>query len=407
MQDSWQLALLDRMLAHHEAGNTTDMMPDVYRNRVDKYVRADRCEAEIERLFRGLPIVACLTADVRGVGDYVTISVADVPVVVVRGEDGEIRAFRNVCRHRGACVADGRGHTDKTFTCPYHAWSYRLDGRLVATTHRAGFAGVEKAENGLSPVACGEAAGVVFVHLEGDPQNFDASAWLGGVASELASFGLENYHRTETRTTTRNMNWKLMFDTFGEVYHVEHLHRQTIHPLIQSNNSAFDSWGNHARMAVARWSLNELVDRPRDEWNLLPCVTLVYYLLPNTVLIQQVDHFELYQIIPDGPDRCHALVSLYTPEESTTDKAKAYWARNLDLLMRVTETEDFVMCEQIHRSFSSGAQESIQFGRNEPALIHYHSTLDQLLGLETAVAEPLNRAARPMDVPVGAGVSGG
>ena len=189
--------------------------------------------------------------------------------------------------------------------------------------------------------------------------------------------------------STREMNWKLMFDTFGEVYHIEHLHRQTIHPLIQSNNSCFDAWGDHRRMSIARWTMNELETRPREEWDLLACATLVYYLVPNTVLIQQVDHVELYQIFPDGPDRCTALISLYAPQEPTTDSAVAYWKRNLDLLMEVTETEDFVMCEQIQRSFRSGAQDSIQFGRNEPGLIHFHSTLDRLLGLETPVEEPV------------------
>ena len=393
MDGSWQLALLDRMLAHHKAGNTTDMVADVYRNTVDKYVRPDRYAAEVRDLFHGLPVVACMTVDVRNPGDYVTLSIGDVPILVARGEDGEVRAFRNVCRHRGACVAEGRGHTAKTFTCPYHAWSYRLDGRLVATTHKAGFAGVDKADNGLSPVACGESAGMVFVQLNGDPATFDAAAALGGAASELASFGFDTYHRTETRITTRAMNWKLMFDTFGEVYHVEHLHRQTIHPLIQSNNSCFDSWGIHGRMAVARWAMNDLVDRPRDEWELAPVATLVYYLLPNTVLIQQVDHVELYQIFPDGPNTCTAMVSLYAPTEPVTEKAQAYWKRNLDLLMEVTETEDFVMCEQIQRSFASGAQQSIQFGRNEPGLIHFHSTLDGLLGLETSVAVGKSGAA--------------
>ncbi len=388
MRHSWQLDLLDRMMAHHLGGNTTDLGPAVYHNRVDKYVRQDRYDAEIETLFRRLPLIACLTPDVANPGDYITLSIADIPILVVRDEQGEVRAFRNVCRHRGACVAQGRGHVGKSFMCPYHAWSYRLDGRLVAMTHRDGFAGVDKADNGLNPIACAELHGLVFIHLDADPGGFDPSSWLDGVAGEIASFGLENYHRTETRVSSREMNWKLMFDTFGEVYHVEHLHHRTIHPLVQSNNSCFDAWGSHGRMAVARWTMNDYVDVPREERDLLSAATLLYYLLPNTVLIQQVDHVELYQIFPDGPDRCTAHVSLYAPSEPSSDKARAYWARNLDLLMEVTETEDFVMCEQIQRSFGSGAQDAIQFGRNEPGLIHFHTTLDRLLHLETAVAAP-------------------
>lgn len=390
MSTTWQHDLLDRMLAHRDAGNTTDMAADMYRNEISKYVRDDRYEAEVDALFRGLPIVACLTADVREPGEYVTLSVAEVPILVARGEDGVVRAFRNVCRHRGACVAEGRGQVPKTFVCPYHAWSYRLDGRLVAATHKAGFAGLDKADNGLSPVACGEVAGIVFVHLEGDPESFDAAAWLGGAADELATFGFEHYHRTETRPSERAMNWKLMFDTFGEVYHVEHLHRRTIHPLIQSNNTLFDSWGPHGRMGVARWTLNDQAELAPEERDLLPAATLVYYLLPNTILIQQVDHVELYQIFPDGPGRCTALISLYAPEEPATEKAREYWKRNLDLLIKVTETEDFVMCEQIQRSFASGAQQSILFGRNEPALIHFHTTLDALLAERSSGGQPVS-----------------
>lgn len=395
----WQMALLDRMIAHQQAGNTTDLADDIYRNPIEKYVSPARYDHEVDALFRGLPIVACLSADVREPGEYVTLSIADVPILVARGEDGVLRAFRNVCRHRGACVAEGRGRVAKTFVCPYHAWSYRLDGRLVAATHRAGFAGMDKADNGLSPVACGEAAGIVFVSLEHDPATFDAAAWLGGAASELTSFGLEHYHRTEVRTSDRAMNWKLMFDTFGEVYHVEHLHRTTIHPLIQSNNCAFDTWGPHARLGIARWAMNDQIDRPREERELLSAATVLYYLLPNTLLIQQVDHVELYQIFPDGPGRSSAVISLYAPEKPATDKAREYWKRNLDLLVKVTETEDFVMCEQIQRSFASGAQEAIQFGRNEPALIHYHSTLDRLLDQR--------QAAGGQPVSLGAGLAAG
>src|SRR5690349_179359 len=135
MQRDGQLAILDRVMAHRAAGNTTDMAPAMYENPVEVYTDPQRYEREVHRLFRGSPIVACMTADVARPGDYVTLSLTDVPILVARGADGVVRAFRNVCRHRGACVVEGRGEGAKSFMCPYHGWSYRPDGRLVNPTH--------------------------------------------------------------------------------------------------------------------------------------------------------------------------------------------------------------------------------------------------------------------------------
>jgi hypothetical protein len=104
------------------------------------------------------------------------------------------------------------------------------------------------------------------------------------------------------------------------------------------------------------------------------------------VLIQQVDHVELYQIFPDGPGRSKALISLDAPNEPVTDSAREHWRRNLDLLLKVTETVDVIMGAQIQSSFGSGAQLAMTVGRNEPGLIHYHRSLDRLLGLEEPAA---------------------
>ena len=120
-----------------------------------------------------------MTADVARPGDFVTLSLTDVPILVARGADGVVRAFRNVCRHRGACVAEGRGEGAKSFMCPYHGWSYRLDGRLVNPTSRQGFEGLDRGEHGLAEMACDEAAGFVFVQVDGAPGTLDADGLAG------------------------------------------------------------------------------------------------------------------------------------------------------------------------------------------------------------------------------------
>ncbi|MPY95706.1 MAG: Rieske 2Fe-2S domain-containing protein, partial [Acidimicrobiia bacterium] len=209
-----QLELLDRIMAHRGTG-TTDLAAASYRNPVTQYTDPARLEREQARLFRRTPVLACLSADVKAPGDYLTLDVDDVPVLVVRSQDGAVRAFRNVCRHRGACVADGRGNAAKVFTCPYHSWSYSHEGALVSLPGRAGFDDVDRSTMGLSPIACGEAHGFVCIRLEGEGP-VDVAGWLAGAEQELAPFGLEGYHHVETRLNRRRMNWKLMVDTFCE-----------------------------------------------------------------------------------------------------------------------------------------------------------------------------------------------
>lgn len=379
MNQDQQLALVDRIMAHRAAGNTTDLAPAMYRNPIKTYVDPERYEVEVERLFLRCPVLACLSGDVASPGDYVTLSIADVPVLVVRGSDGMVRGFRNVCRHRGACVAEGRGNAAKSLSCPYHGWSYRLDGRLINPTHGPGFDGLDRADHGLSEFGCDEATGLVFVQLDSAPGTVNATAWLSGVEDELAPFDLGGYSFIETRSSVRNMNWKLMYDTYCEPYHIRHLHHATIDPYIHSDNAVNDAFGPHGRIAAARRTIDELDSKPRSEWSLLPYATINYFIVPNTVLIYQQDHVQLFRFFPEGPDRTTSVTTLYAKEPAVTEEAQRRWAKSLDIVVDVIDREDYVMCEQMQRSFRSGAQDEIVFGRNEPSLIHFHESIERLL----------------------------
>ena len=323
--------------------------------------------------------MACLTADVAQPGDYVTLSITDVPVLVVRGDDGVVRAFRNVCRHRGVTVAEGRGDGARSFMCPFHGWSYRLDGRLVNPTHRAGFAGLDRDAYGLAEMACGETAGFVFVHIDGAPGTLDAADWLGDLGVELAQFDVAGFCHLETRSSHRTINWKLMGDTFCEQYHLRHLHSATFATAIQSDNSLYDAYGRHGRMVTPSFSIEELDDRPRHEWPLFPHVIISYMIRPNTIVLVQRGHVELFQLLPDGPGHSTSRASLYSTEAAPDEPTRHRLAKAFDMILDVIDREDYEMCEQTQRSFGSGAQRELLFGRNEPGLIHYHQSIETLL----------------------------
>ena len=295
------------------------------------------------------------------------------------GEDGVLRGFLNVCRHRGSRVAQGRGNR-KRFVCPYHAWTYGSDGRLLRIPHDEGFPGVDPACHGLTPVPVVEKYGLVWA-MTSPGAEFDIDEALEGAEGDLASFDLGRYSLYETRVLEQRMNWKLVIDTFLETYHVRVLHPATLDPILHSNVGTFDEFGRNSRSIYARRSLDELREVPETDWDLIHHTAIVYVLFPNTVFIMQQDHLETWRIFPveDDPDRARMYVQLYTPEPALTESAKGHWDRNMDLLMSIVLEEDFPNGENIQRSFYSGAQEHVTYGRNEPALGHYHESIKRHL----------------------------
>ena len=173
------------------------------------------------------------------------------------------------------------------------------------------------------------------------------------------------------------MNWKLLIDTFLESYHFCVLHKDSICSIFYENLTTFDTWGPHFRLVAARRTIEDIRQLPVSSWNLLPYMVAIYVFFPNTVLIWQLDHAELWQIFPDdgAPEESKVLLSLYTPEPAITDSDRRHWDNNMDLVVHVVENEDFPVGEDIQRGFHSGAQDHTVFGENEPALAHFHRTL--------------------------------
>ncbi len=204
---------------------------------------------------------------------------------------------------------------------------------------------------------------------------------LAQMAEDLEAFGLEDYSHYETRILRTELNWKLVIDTFLETYHLSVLHKTTIAPILHSNLTAFDGMGRNLRMIGVRKTVGALRGLPEHDWDLVRHSALVYVLFPNTVFIMQGDHLETWRVYPGkSVDEAVMHVSLYTPEPTVTEKAKAHWDRNMDLLMATVTNEDFPLARNIQRDFHSGAQATITFGANEPALAHFHRSIPDAVG---------------------------
>ena len=175
--------------------------------------------------------------------------------------------------------------------------------------------------------------------------------------------------------STPRINWKFAIDTFLEGYHIPHLHRKTIAPYFIGNCGTFDGAGLHGRMCVARTSIDAVRGVPEGERNYRPHVISIYQLFPNTILIWQVDHIEIWRAFPgrDDASRCDVEMTIYKPADS--DRPDAYWEKNRDIAIRTVMEEDFPLGERMQIGFELGATEEVIYGRNEPSLVHFH-TLD-------------------------------
>jgi phenylpropionate dioxygenase-like ring-hydroxylating dioxygenase large terminal subunit len=263
--------------------------------------------------------------------------------------------------------------------CPYHGWVYELDGSLAARPYaEEAFDDAPARACALRPVLAAEKHGLVLAQYEGEAIDVDQA--LAGAQLEIEPYGLADYALVEARENIWPFNWKLVLDTFCESYHIRALHRNSIAATYLSEVSICDAFGPHPRMIGLLKSVLSEIDKPDEtDWRFLPHTTTQLIFMPSGLITYQRDHVELWRVTPLAVDRTLVRTSLYAPKTPTTDKARAYWRKNLDQLLEVTGREDFPLMARIHAGMASGAVDELIYGRNEPALIHLHRSINAAL----------------------------
>src|SRR2546423_13038683 len=192
------------------------------------YVAAEIYAEEQERIFAQRWVCVGRAAEVGAAGDYVLRSIAGESVIVVRGQDGAVRAFYNVCRHRGTRLCDAaRGRLSETIQCPYHAWTYTLDGALSGAPHMNEVAGFDKRDYPLHQIALAEWEGFLFVDLAEQPEPLARA--FAPLAGRFSRFNLARLRSGGRIDYEVHANWKLVFQNFSEC-----LHCPTIHPELST-----------------------------------------------------------------------------------------------------------------------------------------------------------------------------
>ncbi len=348
-------------------------------NAASVYSDPDRFDAEVRVLSREGPVFFGLSCEIAEPGDYLTATIGGIPILVVRQSDGTLRAMVNACRHRGApLVSDRTGTLGQRIVCGYHGWTYDRDGSLRARPTAAGAFDDVTIGCDLHQVAVAERYGLIYVRA-GSGEPIDVDEALGGAEDDLGAFRLDLYTHIETRSREWNMNWKLAVDTFTESYHIRWLHKTTIAPYFTSDGVIFEPFGRNCASIGLRADVLDELAKPKEEWSLLPYGTIQYLLVPNAIVVHQLDHVEVWRLEPLDVGRVRAHTSIFAPKPPD-ESARRYWIKNLDLLLDVVNNEDFPMMERIYATLRSGALPELVYGRNEAPLVHFHSTLNELLG---------------------------
>jgi len=287
--------------------------------------------------------------------------------VVVRGLDGTVRAFINACRHRGMQVANGVGCA-RSFVCPYHAWTYNLEGNLKKIPGQEGFPGVDPAEHGLVEVSAMEQGGIVYVMQEGQitPEMLENS--LDYFTPEQEMF--------EQGDLTDQANWKLLTETLMEGYHIKSLHKETFYPYGLDNVTLVENFGSNSRVIFPFRRIEKLRDVAPEKRRIDGLVTSVYLLFPNASVAVLSKHTSLVILEPLSPTQSQWVVYRMVNRETHGQKITVDEARRDAVFVNESgQDEDREAACAIQESVGSNANSHFTFGHFEKAIVNFHQSL--------------------------------
>ncbi len=313
------------------------------------YTNRELYDLEMQTVFANSWQFAGRTDQLSNAGQYVTNEIAGEPIVVVHGEDGELRGFFNVCRHHAAAVlteAQGQAHQ---LRCPYHGWTYALDGKLKGTPDFAGVCSFERSQNGLMPVETTTWENWVFVRTnQNGSQGLDAFL-TPTLIDEIRPLGLENLRWFERRHYAFDCNWKVFVDNYLDGgYHVPHLHKG-LDSVLDYRNYMIENGERHCLQwspLVSKGAESETGAVRKGER------ALYYWIYPNFMINLYDGVMDTNLVIPRGVDKTEVIFDFYFPDVS--EAALEHNRASIEVGQRIQD-EDVEICKSVQRGLTSRA----------------------------------------------------
>ena len=360
-------------------------------------------DLEQRHLWPNTWVIAARAEDVPAPGDYVTFDNLGVPLLIVRGTDGEIRCFYNTCQHRGAPVVRDTQGSARRLRCQYHSWTYEIDGgTLVSVPDERDFVDLDWEQRCLPQASCDTAAGFVFVNR--NPDATPLRDWLGPAWEMLEPFQGERLREVYRESHIVPCNWKVTAEAFLEVYHFRHIHSHDGVSVLDNRGAAMGLYPNgHSRMVTpfSRQSIERVGMAAWDDWHhldqtpyptidgvpaMVDCTSSAVSLFPNAIiplgrigfpinLFWPIDkdttrlEWIYYALPPDGGDH-------FDPEQ-----LPEHWQHRRNVYNQIMAEDERNMAP-MQRSMESPALRGIPINYQERRIWHLHEEIDRVIGVE-------------------------
>ena len=370
---------------------------------VERHTSQEFADLENEHLWPRTWVIAGRAEDIPNAGDYLQFSDLGVPLLLVRGNDGEVRCFYNTCQHRGAPVVRDAKGSSRRLRCQYHSWTYEIDGgTLVALPDERDFVDLDWEQRCLPQASCETFAGFVFVNLDLDAEPL--AQWLGNAAEMFAPFQAERLREVYRESIVVPCNWKVTAEAFLEVYHFRHIHSHDGVSVLDNRGAAMGLYPNgHSRMITpySEQNCTRLGMERWDDWkhvdqhgvrmiegvpDMVHCTSTAVSLFPNVIIPFGAIGFPINVFWPIDKNTTRLDWYYYAlPEEGTDgfdpDNLPPGWEARRQGYNQIMDEDKHNMAP-MQASMESPALTGIPINYQERRIWHLHEQIDRMIGVE-------------------------
>jgi len=346
-------------------------------------------ELEHEHLFKRVWLYAGHDSELPTPGSYKLCDIVGAPILLARDDDGQVRAFYNACRHRGAPVVRGECGQARMLVCQFHSWSYDLRGNLVRVPDERDFVGLQKEERALPSVRCEQWGGWWFVNL--DPDAMALLEWLAPLPDLLPEVAAAPLRMIDTKRVELDCNWKILAEAFLEVYHARTIHPKTVGPSLDTRGTVITLYdhGHQSMLSpVNRGTRND----NREQLPVWEGATSVFLddiqpahgIFPNLITPLDARGFPFLVFWPLAIDRTRLDIIWFATDWGDGEQPedhKAIWAQRLTRFDAVMD-EDYENLGPIQRSMESAAHGGQAINYQERRIWHVQAWIDKIIGRE-------------------------